>query len=277
MTLWRIRLYLLLMTVGEVAAWTILKRISKLHSIMTAKNLTCPRRSFLTFSSIALPLISSERSLAAPSPRTVDVGSGFDLYSPPPLSAPDVAYPPSLIGLWQCQRVVVQADGNVEQAETVWRALGGTGNFKQVESFLTKYIGSDNDSSMIVLDRGFEIQQRKGTDKVDWNVKDPNTLRYDDSGAIELTTVQRIVEPVTEQGWGMNELYRITTPAALGTSVVRAARVQRRFRRAYNKGGDRLVEGLEIVKTYRVLDGIAGTEIPTSTTKSQIRLTRPKA
>ena len=36
----------------------------------------------------------------------------------------------------------------------------------------------------------------------------------------------------------------------------------------------RVVEGLEIVTTYRVLDGIAGTEYPTSTTKATIRLTR---
>ena len=37
-----------------------------------------------------------------------------------------------------------------------------------------------------------------------------------------------------------------------------------------------VVEGLEIVKTYRVLDGVAGIEFPTSTTKSTLRLTRPK-
>mmetsp|Transcript_2993 Transcript_2993/g.8175 ORF Transcript_2993/g.8175 Transcript_2993/m.8175 type:complete len:224 (+) Transcript_2993:308-979(+) len=42
----------------------------------------------------------------------------------------------------------------------------------------------------------------------------------------------------------------------------------------YDDGGNRIVEGLEIMKTYRVLDGVAGTEMPTSTTKSMIRLTR---
>jgi len=51
--------------------------------------------------------------------------------------------------------------------------------------------------------------------------------------------------------------------------------VQRRFRRAFGKDGSRIVEGLEIVKTFRVMDGIAGTEMPTSTTKSSLRLARP--
>lgn len=36
------------------------------------------------------------------------------------------------------------------------------------------------------------------------------------------------------------------------------------------------MEGLEIVKTYRVLDGIAGAEMPTSTTKTQIRLSESR-
>ena len=36
-----------------------------------------------------------------------------------------------------------------------------------------------------------------------------------------------------------------------------------------------VVEGLEIVKTFRVLDGVAGVEMPTSTAKSKLRLTRP--
>ena len=58
------------------------------------------------------------------------------------------------------------------------------------------------------------------------------------------------------------------------TDIIYAARVQRRFRRALTPEGERLVEGLEILKTYRVLDGIAGVEYPTSTTKSLIRMTR---
>ena len=38
----------------------------------------------------------------------------------------------------------------------------------------------------------------------------------------------------------------------------------------------RVVEGIELVKTYRVLDDVAGVEFPTSTTKSSLRLTRPQ-
>ena len=58
--------------------------------------------------------------------------------------------------------------------------------------------------------------------------------------------------------------------------MVRAARVQRRFRRSFSDdGATRVVEGIELVKTYRVLDDVAGVEFPTSTTKSSLRLTRP--
>ena len=70
---------------------------------------------------------------------------------------------------------------------------------------------------------------------------------------------------------------RSTTAAGvLGTefTIDYAARVQRRWRRAVGEDGGRVVEGLEIVKTYRVLDGVAGIEYPTSTTKSTLRLTR---
>ena len=42
------------------------------------------------------------------------------------------------------------------------------------------------------------------------------------------------------------------------------------------EGDQRVVEGLEVVKTFRVLDGVAGTEYPTSTIRSQLRLTRPR-
>lgn len=42
------------------------------------------------------------------------------------------------------------------------------------------------------------------------------------------------------------------------------------------EGDQRVVEGLEVVKTFRVLDGVAGTEYPTSSIRSQLRLTRPQ-
>jgi len=72
-------------------------------------------------------------------------------------------------------------------------------------------------------------------------------------------------------------LIKVTTKAKAGAinfDIVYATRVQRRWRRATTDEGDRVVEGLEIQKTYRVLDGIASIETPTSTVKSTIRLTR---
>ena len=69
---------------------------------------------------------------------------------------------------------------------------------------------------------------------------------------------------------GLNPQY-VDVPPPVLTILDRAVDVWR----ALTDEGGRLVEGLEIVKTYRVLDGIAGIEFPTSTTKSTIRLTRP--
>ena len=122
--------------------------------------------------------------------------------------------------------------------------------------------------------------------RVRWEAAAPDTLAYDreDGGrgsAAELRVVQRAVEAPSDQGWGSNELVRITTSTGglLGQSgfeILYAVRVQRRWRRAEAATGERVVEGLEIVKTYRVLDGVAGVEFPTSTTKSTLRLTRPK-
>ena len=122
--------------------------------------------------------------------------------------------------------------------------------------------------------------------RVRWEAAAPDTLAYarEDGGrgsAAELQVVQRAVEAPSDQGWGSNELVRITTSTGgllgqPGFEILYAVRVQRRWRRAEAATGERVVEGLEIVKTYRVLDGVAGVEFPTSTTKSTLRLTRPK-
>ena len=94
---------------------------------------------------------------------------------------------------------------------------------------------------------------------------------------VELAIIQRSVESSSSSsndGFGFNELVRLTerqVPA--GIPIQRCARVQRRYRTTTTEpGGGVVVEGLEIVKTYRVLDGVAGIELPTSTTKSQIRM-----
>ena len=91
--------------------------------------------------------------------------------------------------------------------------------------------------------------------------------------------VQRKVELPSEKGFGFNELYRVTSSAGgifADNKVQRAVRVARRYRRALDSNGNRIVEGLEIMNTYRVLDGISG-EKPTSTTKSQLKLSRPSS
>ena len=149
-----------------------------------------------------------------------------------------------------------------------------------------------------VFDRGYEIEERTGSSGsaaaaaaaaatvVQWDPRAPNTLNYkksdgSSSPATELKVVQRSVEPQNNKGSlaGSNELIRVTTTtsALFGSTsfdIIYATRVQRRWRRGTTEEGDRVVEGLEIVKTYRVLDGIAGIEFPTSTVKSTIRLTR---
>ena len=221
----------------------------------------------------------------------------------------DALYPPSLLGLWRCERVVTSVEGDALQAEGAWRLLGGDGEFRRPEAYLLRYvpqpgaeIGPDGKmvgpSSLspitgtdgrryfgVVLDRGFEADTRAHGASVAWDARAPNALKYErNSGgrgsAAELKVLQRSVEEPSDKGWGSNELVRITTSAGSvlgGFDVTYAARVQRRWRRGTTESGQRLVEGLEIVKTYRVLDGIAGVEYPTSTTKSALRLTRPKA
>jgi len=157
-----------------------------------------------------------------------------------------------------------------------------------------------------VFDRGYEMEERtssgstsiSGTSTVvQWDPRAPNTLKYERSSAgttddsrssrsnnsnpaTELKVVQRKIEPQNNKGSlvGSNELIRVTTKtnALFGSSfdITYATRVQRRWRRSTTEEGDRVVEGIEIQKTYRVLDGIAGIEFPTSTVKSTIRLTR---
>merc|ERR1719162_1656039 len=146
-----------------------------------------------------------------------------------------------------------------------------------------------------------DINDAGKTIVVTWDPRTaPNILQYEkrqqhDGGegrknnnngiATELTVVQRQVEPQNNKGSlvGSNELIRITTTTkattknnllGLSGEVVYAARIQRRFRRMTTEEGDRVVEGIEIQKTYRVLDGIVDITTPTSATKSKLRLTR---
>mmetsp|Transcript_43124 Transcript_43124/g.113278 ORF Transcript_43124/g.113278 Transcript_43124/m.113278 type:complete len:284 (-) Transcript_43124:1672-2523(-) len=233
-------------------------------------------------------------------PRIEGIGGGVDVLSDKEPAVADVVYPPSLNGIWLCQRRVVSVEGDSAQAEGAWRLLGGYGDDMRStnELYSIRYIpqpagmstiaitsidGQQSDG--VVLDRGFELAERVHGADVSWDRRTPNSLGYQRSvggrgSAAQLKVIQRSIELPNEQGWGSNELVRIATDATtvLGSFEINyAARVQRRWRRARTESGDRVVEGLEIVKTYRVLDGVAGVEYPTSTHKSTIRLQRPKA
>jgi len=257
--------------------------------------------------------------------RVQGIGGGFDMLIDKPIDDVDILFPPSLNGTWVCERKVVSVEGDVNQAQGVWKLLGGTipttsergggeRDFQKVEEkYYVRFVDLRRDTDGIigldgkkyygdVFDRGYEMEERTSSGSssgsrtatvVQWDPRAPNTLKYERSSATavtdgssnsspatELKVVQRKVEPQNNEGSlvGSNELIRVTTKtnALFGSSfdIIYATRVQRRWRRSTTEEGDRVVEGLEIVKTYRVLDGIAGIEFPTSTVKSTIRLTR---
>ena len=232
-------------------------------------------------------------------------GSGFDMLLAAAPKQPDVYYPPSLIGLWDCRRQVTAVEGDAAQAEGAWRLLGGDGALRDEEAYALRYIpqpgaslqpdgkmvgpptlqaitGADGRRYFgIILDRGFELAARAHGARVTWDAARPNELSYArDAGGpgskAELAVVQRTVES-PKGGWGLNELVRLTTATDVFGRINYAARVRRRFRRDTLESGEPVVAGLEVLTTYRVLEGTALVEFPTSTTKSTIRLTRPKA
>jgi len=234
--------------------------------------------------------------------RVEGIGGGFDMLAETTLPVADVLYPPFLNGSWECERKVASVEGDVGQAQGAWKLFGGTGDIRSPEIFEVRFIDvrqvdvpaeRQSDSIVgldgrayygVVMDRAFELESRMRGANVSWSPGSPNVLSYERlagglGAAAELKVVQRSIELPKEgnQGWGSNELIRLTTAAGAvfgDFKITYAARVQRRFRRALAEDGGRVVEGLEIMKTYRVLDGVAGIEMPTSTTKSTIRLTR---
>jgi hypothetical protein len=52
----------------------------------------------------------------APAGRVQGIGQGADMLAKDGPAAGDVLYPPSLIGLWQCERTVTSVEGDVQQA-----------------------------------------------------------------------------------------------------------------------------------------------------------------
>lgn len=205
-----------------------------------------------------------------PASRQVDVGGGIDLLANTRLADNDVIYPVSMEGEWTWNRLVTLVEGDNFQAESAWRALGGNNlRVNEKETYSTRFVQSSllGEMTGVVLDRGYETSSRTHNPSVLWEVTKPNNLQY---GNIRVSVVKRKVEPPSDQGFGFDELYRVDDGL-----VTRAIQVKRRYRRNFDPDGNRVVEGLEIMKTFRVLDGVAGTEMPTSTTKSQLMLTRP--
>jgi hypothetical protein len=237
--------------------------------------------------------VAAARAALGERDRVAGIGGGADMFTGVPPAIRDVVYPPSLNGTWVCDRVVTSVEGDVGQAAGAWRLLGGDGDLRQPERFNVRFVdqppgGAQAVTGMdgrayygVVLDRGFAFDSRTHGAAVSWSKSMPNVLKYERKAggrgsAAELRVMQRSVELPSDKGWGSNELVRVTTDAGSVFELTYAARIQRRFRRANDPAtGARVVEGLEIVKTYRVLDGVAGIEFPTSTTKATIRLVRP--
>mmetsp|Transcript_26285 Transcript_26285/g.54871 ORF Transcript_26285/g.54871 Transcript_26285/m.54871 type:complete len:352 (+) Transcript_26285:137-1192(+) len=229
------------------------------------------------------------------------------------LSSSDVFYPSSMSNTqWKVQRVVTSVEGELGQAAVAWKCLGGgeerAFTSKLTEAYNVRFVdapvvgmsgnGVVDDAQYefegkrargCILDRKFEILNRVGKllqsdDVISWGDDDgePGSISYarnDYPGRIELKTVQRSIEPPSEAGFGSDELIRIQSSAGggalfVGSNVYRCARVKRRFRRGFDEStGKRIIDGIEIMLTYRVLDGVAGVEMPTSTSKSRIRMT----
>jgi hypothetical protein len=248
-------------------------QVSQVNAIATtAVSFGCTRRSYLALSPVFLVLVPSADAVAATAARDVDVGGGFDLLSGSPVVERDAIYPFSMAGIWECERTVLAVDGDTFQADSAFRCLGGstesTLKVGKQESYETRYITSSSfGASFVVADRGFEMASRNKYSDVDWSVDNPNVLRY---GSTKLIVVRRSVEVPNDDGFGFDELIRVDDGI-----VTRAVQVKRRYRRGFDDSGNRVVDGLEILKTFRVLDGIAGIEFPTSTTKSRIRQMRP--
>ena len=58
----------------------------------------------------------------------------------------DVIHPASLMGEWICQRQIIVVEGNTEQAELVWLALGGREGAvfdgRKPETFATRFVAA---------------------------------------------------------------------------------------------------------------------------------------
>ncbi|KAL9183110.1 hypothetical protein ACHAXT_004897 [Thalassiosira profunda] len=221
---------------------------------------------FVSGSLVSSCLLAPTSALAAPAPlqtsagtvRVEEIGGGLDLLSPQPLSASEVFYPSSMIDTkWKVQRVVTSVEGDLGQAALAWKLLGGSDEraftSKLTEAYEARFVAAPEamkDASYefegkalraAISDRGYELSSRMGLQMEDvrWNIQS-NAIDYTrDKDAVNLTVVRRKIEPPSETGFGSDEVYRIQSSAGgifAGTSVYRAARVRRRYRRGFDEG-----------------------------------------
>ena len=226
--------------------------------------------------------------------RVEEVGGGLDLLSTDALSSSEVFFPNSMIGSkWRVQRALKSVEGDLGQAGLMWGLLGGpdertfTSKLTEVydaqflkapeglEGSTYTYEGKQLESA--ILDRRSELASRLHIRPDDIMCTD-RTVQYNkppNNELVSLTAVKRKSEPISEQGFGSDEVFRVSSSAGGifgNASVYRAARLRRRFRRGFDEStGRRRIDGIEIVTTHRVLDGVAGMELPTSTMKSILR------
>ena len=215
-----------------------------------------------------LPLIPRNRYQERET-RIEGIRSGLDLTrsSVPPKT--DVIFPASSLGSWTCQRIVTSVEGDTGQAELAWLCLGGppTGDWKGVERYKSELVlppmESIENTYMLegkmlegaVLDRGLELEAMSKDRRASWEVTNPTHYSFEQDGRVtELNIVQRKIDLPSEQGFGSNEVYRITTAAGGmfgdGNKLKRAIRVQRRYRRAFDGDGNRIIELVKDVSRF---------------------------
>jgi len=230
-------------------------RIGKLgHHPMTM-------RWFLVY---CLPLVASwhmtrRQSLITVLTTSIDVGGGSDLRLMGKKITP-LILPIDMEGSWKVTRTVMDIQGDKYQAESVYKALGGSASFKvgSTETYRMR-AKKGSDGGPLIWDWPTELESRLQKPVVYDLLSQPNVISYDST---KISIVQRTFP---NKGIGSNDLVYIQQPP-----FERAALIKTRYR-STDSG---YYQGIEQVQTFRVLDGVAGTELPTSISKYALELVR---
>jgi hypothetical protein len=245
-----------------------------------------------------------------PPPLLLDAGQGggidisIDTKSKILLDPANIVFPASLQGRWSCERTCLSVEGDG------WKAMMMMGNSNSInaqqffgpkatpERYEIQFIPAPfQPEKYTVLDRSYELRSRiinnkdssaVPSAKVQWNAQEPNIARI--GATTEMAVIQRsVIVPDLEQDIfvaGGQELIRISSTSGDTDAIVRAVLlVQQRFhpaaaavkeRSQQNNSSSSIsrLEGLELVQTFRVLDGVADTEFPTSTAKYRLKLVK---